>query len=172
MVTTRSAEVEQANNLPRSISVEHGGVTLEITPDNITTISQLGRGAYGIVERVQHDASSFEMALKRITVSMSQEQKLGLMDLVVLNRATCPNIVTFYGALFWEGDLWIFMEVMDCSLDKFYKKIYPSDKDELDMINSMKEGDFDLSDASVPIKFIPERVSTMMVQCGHSVVSV
>lgn len=31
-------------------------------------------------------------------------------------------MVTFYGAMFREGNVWICMEVMDISLDKFYKK--------------------------------------------------
>lgn len=30
-------------------------------------------------------------------------------------------MVRFYGAMFREGDVWICMEVMDISLDKFYK---------------------------------------------------
>lgn len=38
----------------------------------------LGRGAYGIVERVIHTESQFEMALKRIT-AVSQEGKRFLM---------------------------------------------------------------------------------------------
>ena len=31
--------------------------------------------------------------------------------------------MTFYGALFRQGDVWICMEVMDASLDQFYKKV-------------------------------------------------
>lgn len=30
-------------------------------------------------------------------------------------------MVRFYGAMFREGDVWICMEVMDISLDKFYR---------------------------------------------------
>merc|ERR1711962_1170956 len=33
----------------------------------------------------------------------------------------CPYIVQFYGALFKEGDAWICMELLNTSLDKFYK---------------------------------------------------
>lgn len=43
----------------------------------------IGRGAYGIVERVIHTESQFEMALKRIT-AVSQEGKRFLM-VVYLN---------------------------------------------------------------------------------------
>lgn len=47
------------------------------------------------------------------------------MDLeVVMKSNECPCIVQFYGALFKEGDCWICMELMDTSLDKFYKFIY------------------------------------------------
>lgn len=144
-------------NLPRSVTVELDTQSIEITPENLITINQLGRGAYGIVERVSHGPSGFHMALKRITLPMSQDEKIGLMDMYVLNKATSPNIVKFYGALFWEGDLWILMEVMDCSLDKFYKKIYPSSSDELEELNAL-DGNFDLLDLSAPIKFIPEQV--------------
>lgn len=47
------------------------------------------------------------------------------MDLDVSMRSSdCPYTVQFYGALFREGDVWICMEVMDMSLDKFYAKVY------------------------------------------------
>ena len=41
-----------------------------------------------------------------------------------MRTADCPNTVTFYGALFREGDVWICMECMGTSLDKFYTKAY------------------------------------------------
>lgn len=34
------------------------------------------------------------------------------------------QMVRFYGAMFREGDVWICMEVMDTSLDKFYRKAF------------------------------------------------
>ncbi|OWF39383.1 dual specificity mitogen-activated protein kinase kinase 6-like isoform X1 [Mizuhopecten yessoensis] len=85
----------------------------------------LGRGAYGVVDEMKHVKSDTILAVKRITVTVnSQEQKRLLMDLDISMRSgSCPYTVTFYGALFREGDVWICMEVMDASLDKFYKKI-------------------------------------------------
>ena len=54
-----------------------------------------------------------------------KEQKQLLMDLdVVMKSADCEFIVQFYGAIFKEGDCWICMELMDCSLDKFYHFIF------------------------------------------------
>lgn len=41
-----------------------------------------------------------------------------------MRSSDCPYTVQFYGALFREGDVWICMEVMDTSLDKFYAKVY------------------------------------------------
>lgn len=37
-------------------------------------------------------------------------------------------MVRFYGAMFREGDVWICMEVMDTSLDKFYRMCFDSGK--------------------------------------------
>lgn len=56
-------------------------------------------------------------------------QKRLLMDLDISMRSSaCPYTVHFYGALFREGDVWICMEVMDTSLDKFYPKVYKNDQ--------------------------------------------
>jgi serine/threonine protein kinase len=101
-------------------------------------IRELGRGAYGIVEHVKHIGSGLEMAVKRIT-AVSQEQKRLLMDMDVLMKGmACASIVKFYGALYSEGDLWIFMEKMDSSLDKFYKLCYeqlsPEESDHVEAI--------------------------------------
>ena len=64
------------------------------------------------------------MALKRIT-AVSQEGKRFLMDKEVLEQTReSDSIVKYYGALFGEGDLWVFMEIMNASLDKFYRKYY------------------------------------------------
>uniref|UniRef100_A0A3P9I652 mitogen-activated protein kinase kinase n=1 Tax=Oryzias latipes TaxID=8090 RepID=A0A3P9I652_ORYLA len=65
------------------------------------------------------------MAVKRIRATVNtQEQKRLLMDLDISMRTVdCFYTVTFYGALFREGDVWICMELMDTSLDKFYKQV-------------------------------------------------
>lgn len=63
---------------------------------------------------------------QRIAATVNtQEQKRLLMDLDISMRSSdCPYTVQFYGALFREGDVWICMEVMDMSLDKFYARAY------------------------------------------------
>ena len=66
------------------------------------------------------------MAVKRITATVNTiEQKRLLMDLDISMRSSdCIFTVHFYGALFREGDVWICMEVMECSLDKFYPIVF------------------------------------------------
>uniref|UniRef100_A0A8C6E7P6 mitogen-activated protein kinase kinase n=1 Tax=Moschus moschiferus TaxID=68415 RepID=A0A8C6E7P6_MOSMO len=115
--------------LPRNLDsrafITIGDRNFEVEADDLVTISELGRGAYGVVEKVRHAQSGTIMAVKRIRATVnSQEQKRLLMDLDVNMRTVdCFYTVTFYGALFREGDVWICMELMDMSLDKFYRKV-------------------------------------------------
>lgn len=88
--------------------------------------SNLGRGAYGQVEKWEHKPSSTLMAVKRIPFTVNgTEQKRSLTDLsIIMRSASCPFVVTFYGSLFRESEIWICMELMSTSLDKFYKSAY------------------------------------------------
>lgn len=100
------------------------GEIIVIKPDELLVTEQLGQGQYGIVERVRHKESGSDFAVKRVALRPGDdnEHRRLLMDVDVLVKGTeCVNIIRFYGALIWEGDLWILMELMDCSLDKFYK---------------------------------------------------
>jgi len=102
----------------------------EIEAADLESLDTLGRGAYGVVEKMRHRQSNTIMAVKRITCTLnSLEQKRLLMDLDVnMRTGSCPYTVRFYGALFREGDVWICMEVMDTSLDKFYKMLYENNE--------------------------------------------
>jgi len=96
------------------------------TAEDLFDQGEIGRGAYGTVNKMIHEKSNTVMAVKRIrsTVDDKEQSKL-LMDLdVVIKSKKCKFIVLFYGALFKEGDCWICMELMTISLDKFYKFIY------------------------------------------------
>ncbi|CAB4064280.1 MAP2K4 [Lepeophtheirus salmonis] len=67
---------------------------------------EIGRGAFGSVNRMSFRQTGTIMAVKRIRSTVDEkEQKELLMDLE-------------------EGDCWICMEIMDISSDKFYKYIY------------------------------------------------
>lgn len=103
----------------------HGEV-YDFTSEDLQDLGEIGRGAFGTVNKMVHRKTTTVMAVKRIRSTVDEkEQKQLLMDLeVVMKSNECPCIVQFYGALFKEGDCWICMELMDSSLDKFYKFIY------------------------------------------------
>ncbi|XP_061079720.1 dual specificity mitogen-activated protein kinase kinase 3-like isoform X2 [Conger conger] len=117
-------------NLDSRTFITIGDKNFEVQADDLVSLSELGRGAYGVVERVRHAQSGTIMAVKRIRATVNtKEQKGLLMDLDISMRTVdCPYTVTFYGALFREGDVWICMELMDTSLDKFYKKVVEKEK--------------------------------------------
>ncbi|KAF7384878.1 hypothetical protein HZH66_011964 [Vespula vulgaris] len=113
-------------NLDKRTTITIGEKTFVVEADDLETLCILGRGAYGVVDKMRHKQSGTIMAVKRITATVNtQEQKRLLMDLDISMRSSaCLYTVQFYGALFREGDVWICMEVMDMSLDKFYTKVY------------------------------------------------
>ncbi|GJQ73749.1 Mkk4 [Trypoxylus dichotomus] len=97
----------------------------EFTSDDLQDYGEIGRGGFGTVNKMIHKRSQTVLAVKRIRSTVDEkEQNQLLMDLeVVMKSNSCNYIVQFYGALFKEGDCWICMELMDTSLDKFYKFI-------------------------------------------------
>lgn len=113
-------------NLDKRTTITIDDQTFDVEADDLEKIGDLGRGSYGVVEKMCHRPSGTIMAVKRIAATVNtQEQKRLLMDLDISMRTSdCPYTVQFYGALFREGDVWICMEVMDTSLDKFYAKVY------------------------------------------------
>ncbi|CAK8688506.1 unnamed protein product [Clavelina lepadiformis] len=119
--------VTQSSKVPFKTSsvMKINGKDIDIKADDLTVIKELGRGAYGVVDKMQLRNTDIVIAVKRIRATLNtQEQKRLLMDLDVAMRSVdCNYTVTFYGALFRQGDVWICMEVMDTSLDQFYKKV-------------------------------------------------
>lgn len=113
-------------NLDKRTNITIEDRVFEVDADDLEPICELGRGAYGVVEKMKHRSTGTIMAVKRIAATFnSEEQKRLLMDLDISMRSSdCQYTIQFYGALFREGDVWICMEVMDTSLDKFYPKVY------------------------------------------------
>jgi len=101
-------------------------LTFDFTAEDLEDLGEIGRGAYGTVQKMLHCKSQSLIAVKRIRCTVDErEQKKLMMDLeVVMKSNSCPFIVQFFGAIFKEGDCWICMELMDASLDKFYKYVY------------------------------------------------
>jgi mitogen-activated protein kinase kinase 4 len=98
----------------------------KFTSNDLTDRGVIGEGNFGVVCKMEHELSGTMMAVKRIHSTIDeQSQKQMLHELnIVMRENNCPHIVQFYGALFKEGDCWICMELMNTSLDHFYKFFY------------------------------------------------
>uniref|UniRef100_A0A6G1SD55 mitogen-activated protein kinase kinase n=1 Tax=Aceria tosichella TaxID=561515 RepID=A0A6G1SD55_9ACAR len=120
-----AGSTSDSHNLDSSVRVRFDGHDdILISPSSLTVTKQLGRGQYGVVEEVRHEGSGFRLAVKRVALRPGDDNERTrlLMDVDILVKSTeCKNIIKFYGALLWEGDLWVLMELMDCSLYKFYR---------------------------------------------------
>ncbi|CAI4225571.1 unnamed protein product [Auanema sp. JU1783] len=99
---------------------------IEVEAINLKTVELLGKGAYGVVEKMQDTVSGAVFAVKRIKSTendITHKQMLIELNACKLSGG-CSEMVRFYGAMFREGDVWICMEVMDISMDKFYPKVF------------------------------------------------
>ncbi|EDW48970.1 dual specificity mitogen-activated protein kinase kinase 6 [Drosophila sechellia] len=123
------AAIVPPRNLDSRATIQIGDRTFDIDADSLEKICDLGRGAYGIVDKMRHKQTDTVLAVKRIpmTVNIREQHRL-VMDLDISMRSSdCPYTVHFYGAMYREGDVWICMEVMSTSLDKFYPKVFLHD---------------------------------------------
>ncbi|XP_076249968.1 dual specificity mitogen-activated protein kinase kinase 4 isoform X1 [Rhynchophorus ferrugineus] len=122
----REPKLKISHSMNSTGKLQIGGTTYDFTSDDLQDLGEIGRGGFGTVNKMVHRKSNTVIAVKRIRSTVDEkEQKQLLMDLdVVMKSNECNYIVQFYGALFKEGDCWICMELMDTSLDKFYKFIY------------------------------------------------
>ncbi|XP_050391989.1 dual specificity mitogen-activated protein kinase kinase 4 isoform X1 [Patella vulgata] len=131
------ADMGHITQIERNLRSRHGidahgrlklekGEMIDFTSEDLEDLCEIGRGNYGTVDKMKHIPSGKIMAVKRVrSTVVEKEQKQLLMDLgVVMQSNDCPYIVQFYGALFKEGDCWICMELMEISLDKFYRFVY------------------------------------------------
>ncbi|KAJ5068579.1 sterile20-like kinase isoform b-related [Anaeramoeba ignava] len=79
-------------------------------PESIFTLEDvLGEGSYGKVYKAKHIASNFELAIKVIpTQSFEDSETKNEIDL--LKSFKNQSIVTYFGTLFKDNNLWILME--------------------------------------------------------------
>ncbi|KAJ3380671.1 hypothetical protein HDU92_005850, partial [Lobulomyces angularis] len=99
------------------------GSSYHIKKDEFEIIEEIGKGQYGIVQKVHHKPTNVIMAMKEIKLELTQT-KLNqiLMELDVLHKSVSPYIVEFYGAFFIESSVFYCMEYMDAgSIDKLYE---------------------------------------------------
>lgn len=82
------------STLDRKTNIQVGDQIIEIDPDNVKVVKELGHGAYGIVELIQHVPSGIQLAVKKIRASNLQDESRLLRDMDVLVKSRgCPAIV-------------------------------------------------------------------------------
>lgn len=88
----------------------------DFTSEDLQDLGEIGRGAFGTVNKMIHRKTQTVMAVKRIRSTVDEkEQKQLLMDLeVVMKSNECPCIVQFYGALFKEVHHLIILSILKC----------------------------------------------------------
>ena len=110
-------------------SVDNEGITFQngtsykVKIEDFEQEGVLGRGQFGIVQKVVYKPTKVVMALKEIRLELDQN-KLNhiIMELDVLHKSDHPNIIKFYGAFTVENCVYIALENMDAgSLDILYK---------------------------------------------------
>jgi serine/threonine protein kinase len=86
--------------------------------DELRATANLGQGASGVVQRVLHVPSGVALALKVVNVTLDaaqNEKKVRhlITELRTLHLSACPNIVSFHGAFYKEGAVYLCLEYMD-----------------------------------------------------------
>ncbi|KAL5473918.1 hypothetical protein EMCRGX_G028485 [Ephydatia muelleri] len=126
---TTPASVPKVPDIPPEVgstaTITIRGEIFQVSADDFIEEKELGRGQYGSVYQMMHKNTQALMAVKKIRATVdTTERKQLMMDLNVSRTLHCPYTITFYGALFREGDVWICMELMDKSLSQLYKLVY------------------------------------------------
>lgn len=102
-------------------------LTLELQPQDIHTLKELGAGNGGTVSLVTHTPTQTIMARKIIHVEAKNSVRRQILrELQILHKCNSPYIVGFYGSFLKDSDIHICMEYMNAgSLDHIYRKTGP-----------------------------------------------
>lgn len=102
------------------------GQKYQINVNDFEYLGFLGNGTCGHVTKMKHKPSGVVMAVKRkrrcntCDVHEYQYKKM-IIDLPLdLKTNDCPHIVQCFG-FFFDGDLWVFLELMETNMDKLLK---------------------------------------------------
>ncbi|KAL1931273.1 hypothetical protein VTP01DRAFT_10410 [Rhizomucor pusillus] len=99
---------------------------MEIKPEDLETIKQLGEGSAGTVTKVLHKPTNLIMAKKVIATDPNPKiQRQILRELSFQKTCKSPYIVSFYGAFLEDGDTMVTLCMEYCeagSLEDIYKR--------------------------------------------------
>eukprot|EP00051_Salpingoeca_urceolata_P027505 m.481757 g.481757 ORF g.481757 m.481757 type:complete len:344 (+) comp22318_c0_seq1:370-1401(+) len=110
--TTFKYHDTELSNGPHFIQVEDGAFQARL--DELTSLGKVGQGTHGVVQRVLHNPTQTNMAMKEIDLNTTDESCQQIVrELDVLRQSGCPHIVNYYGAFFNEGNVYILMQYMN-----------------------------------------------------------
>jgi len=70
---------------------------------------KLGQGGYGAVFKAQHKETGFTMAVKVLAISGPGRADLQ-KEIDVLKKCRCPNVLSYYGTILRDNEIWILMD--------------------------------------------------------------
>lgn len=101
-----------------------GDKMFQLSQADIADKGKIGHGVTGEVFRVIYKPTWQLMAAKKMVwMDEKEEQKRVLMDLHVMSIHKCPHIVTYYGSIIWNNEVWVFMELMATCLQRLFNKL-------------------------------------------------
>ena len=101
----------------------------ELKPDDFEDLGEIGHGASGTVKKVKHRPTDQLFAKKSITVDVNISdtetlKKQIFRELQFMHTCRSDHIVDFFGASVLNGEVFMYMEYMDCgSLHNVYKTL-------------------------------------------------
>jgi serine/threonine protein kinase len=92
----------------------------------------IGSGASGSVHIATYKPNNIQIAVKSINLYDKGTRKQFKNDLRLLVDNECPNLIRFYGAFFYEGNVKILLEYMNIgSLDRVIEMLKKKKKSTL-----------------------------------------
>lgn len=96
-------------------SMEIEGAVYNVSFDSFAMIAREGEGAHGTVSRVQHKDSGALMAAKDFELLQSDCTEKIVSELKGLQKCEASDfIIHYFGVLYWQDHVYVFMELMDC----------------------------------------------------------
>lgn len=81
------------HNLDSRTTITIDDKTFVVEADDLEKICDLGRGAYGIVEKMRHRQTGTVMAVKRITATVNTQEQVRLSFLITSTQRKTVSLV-------------------------------------------------------------------------------
>jgi len=95
------------------IAMRDNPKTFQLIYDELEIGQMIGRGSCSVVLHGVHSTTNMPLALKIINLFDKSKREQIIREITTLYDASCPNLITFYGAFYREGAITIALEYMD-----------------------------------------------------------